>query len=106
LVRSATSDSSGQYVLSDVPAGHYQIKASLPGSTLANEPLRRNQYGFTLGGPIRRQISSGAAVDLAYVANKGTHVNQSWSINDPPPGQGAIQSRHPYPQWGSITSVR
>ena len=89
-----------------MPAGHYQIKVSLPGSTLANEPLRRNQYGFTLGGPIRRQISSGAAVDLAYVANKGTHVNQSWSINDPPPGQGAIQSRHPYPQWGSITSVR
>ena len=25
-----------------------------PGSTLTNEPLRRNQYGFTLGGPIRR----------------------------------------------------
>ena len=31
FVRSATSDSSGQYVLSDVPAGHYQIKVSLPG---------------------------------------------------------------------------
>ena len=31
LVRSAVSDSSGQYVLSDVPAGHYQIKVSLPG---------------------------------------------------------------------------
>src|SRR5579864_5538575 len=25
-----------------------------PGSTLKNEPLQRNQYGFTLGGPIRR----------------------------------------------------
>ena len=25
-----------------------------PGSSLTNEPLRRNQYGFTFGGPIRR----------------------------------------------------
>jgi hypothetical protein len=25
-----------------------------PGTTLKNEPLQRNQYGFTLGGPIRR----------------------------------------------------
>ena len=25
-----------------------------PGSALANEPLQRNQYGFTLGGPLRR----------------------------------------------------
>jgi hypothetical protein len=52
---------------------------------------------------IQRQISSSTAVDLAYVANKGTHVNQNWSINDPPPGQGAIQSRRPYPQWGGVT---
>jgi hypothetical protein len=52
---------------------------------------------------VQRQISASTAVDLAYVANKGTHLNQSWSINDPPPGAGAVQSRRPYPQWGGIT---
>src|SRR2546425_7514828 len=31
LVRSAVSDSNGQYILSDLPAGHYQIKVSLAG---------------------------------------------------------------------------
>jgi len=52
---------------------------------------------------VQRQLSAQMAVDLAYVGNKSTHLNQNWAINDPPPGSGAIQNRRPFPQWGPIT---
>ncbi len=57
------------------------------------------QWNFS----IQRQISASTSVDIAYVGNKTTHLNQNWGINDPAPGPGAIQSRRPYPQWGTIT---
>lgn len=52
---------------------------------------------------IQRQITASTSLDIAYVGNKTTHLNQNLSINDPVPGPGAVQARRPYPQWGTIT---
>jgi Carboxypeptidase regulatory-like domain len=51
---------------------------------------------------VQRQISSTTSIDVAYVGSKSDHLQTQPSINDPPPGPGAIQSRRPYPEWGTI----
>jgi hypothetical protein len=52
---------------------------------------------------IQRQLTDSTSLDVAYVGNKTTHLNQNLSINDPNPGGGQIQVRRPYAQWGPIT---
>lgn len=52
---------------------------------------------------IQRQLTESTSLDVAYVGNKTTHLNQNLSINDPAPGRGQIQARRPYGQWGNIT---
>jgi hypothetical protein len=52
---------------------------------------------------VQRQLTSSTSIDLAYVGNKTTHLNQNININDPAPGPGNIQARRPYRQWGPIT---
>jgi hypothetical protein len=52
---------------------------------------------------VQRQLTSSTSIDVAYVGNKTTHLNQNININDPVPGPGNIQARRPYPQWGPIT---
>ena len=51
---------------------------------------------------MQRQITSSTSIEVAYVGSKSTHLQTQPSINDPLPGAGAIQSRRPYPQWGTI----
>jgi len=52
---------------------------------------------------IQRQLTQSTSLDVSYVGNKTTHLNQNIGINDPNPGPGAIQIRRPYPQWGAFT---
>jgi len=52
---------------------------------------------------IQYQVTKRSSIDIAYVGNKTTHLNQNISTNDPVPGAGAIQNRRPYPQWGTFT---
>jgi len=43
---------------------------------------------------------------VTYLGSKGTHLPLTWNINQPAtPGTAALQSRRPYPQWGTITWV-
>jgi len=41
-------------------------------------------------------------LEVAYVGNKGTHLQTSSEYNIPLPGPGNIQGRRPYPQWGVL----
>jgi hypothetical protein len=52
---------------------------------------------------VQYQLSKTSSLDVAYVGNKTTHLNQNISTNDPLPGPGVIQNRRPYPQWGTFT---
>jgi hypothetical protein len=51
---------------------------------------------------VQRQLTASTSIDVSYVGSKSTHLQTQPSINDPLPGPGAIQSRRPYPQWGTI----
>ncbi len=39
---------------------------------------------------------------LSYAASKGSKLIRARDLNQPPPGPGDVQSRRPYPQYGSI----
>ena len=64
----------------------------------------RSTYSQQWNFSIQRQLASGITLDVAYVGNRTNRVEQTILRNDPDPGQGAIQSRRPYPQWGTLNS--
>jgi hypothetical protein len=55
---------------------------------------------------VQHQFGSKVSLDVSYVGNKTTHMEQSWSNNDPDPAPGPIQARRPLKQWGPITYAR
>ena len=72
---------------------------NLYGGDLHPKDTYVQQWNFS----VQRQFTSHLSLDLAYVGNKSTHNNQLLTINDPLPGPGAIQSRRPFLQWGTIS---
>jgi hypothetical protein len=54
---------------------------------------------------VDRELQKDLSLELSYLGTKGTHLQESYNLNQPTPGPGAIQGRRPYPQWGSITWV-
>lgn len=56
---------------------------------------------YSLG--VQRQLSSKDLFEVAYVHNRGVHLNSTNNFNTPSPGPGAVQGRRPYTQWANIT---
>lgn len=50
---------------------------------------------------VQREIIRNLALDIAYVANKGTHLEKDILFNFSTPGTGSIESRRRYPQFGT-----
>jgi hypothetical protein len=65
-------------------------------------PPQQNQYVQEWNLAVQHQFSSAVSLDVAYVGNKTTHMVEEFSVNDPPPGPGAIQTRRPIQMWGNI----
>jgi Carboxypeptidase regulatory-like domain len=63
----------------------------------------RNQYTGQWNFSVQREIVSRVAWTVAYVGNRTVRLQSATRNNDPNPGPGDIQSRRPYPQWGSDT---
>jgi hypothetical protein len=55
---------------------------------------------------VQHQFGSKSSLAVAYGGNRTSHMEQPWSINDPNPGPGTIQTRRPLPQWGTISNAR
>jgi len=51
---------------------------------------------------VQHELFSGTVVEVDYVANKGAFLNGTNAANTPPAGAGAIQTRRPYPRFGTI----
>ncbi len=51
---------------------------------------------------IQREITGRTSLDLAYLGNRTSRLQQFTQRNDPLPGSGNIQSRRPLPQYGAI----
>jgi hypothetical protein len=69
-----------------------------------NGPLSwRNQYVQQYTAAFETQLASRVSLDITYLGTKTTHLQTSLTVNDPPPGPGAVQARRPLPQWGVRT---
>ncbi len=62
----------------------------------------KNTYVQEYNVAVQHQFGNKLSVDVAYVGNRSLHIVQPFQVNDPFPGPGAIQSRRPYQQWGTI----
>ena len=104
-----------QVINNDVPTATTLI----PGRTLTNyflgQPLAslnatpapttagtfyRSAYTQTWNLNLQHQFADNLAVEVAYVGNKGTRLENSSAGNVPLPGPGNVQARRPYPNWG------
>ncbi|RXH54775.1 TonB-dependent receptor [Granulicella sibirica] len=94
-----------------VPArtlGNFFLGTAL-GSALANPTLVPSKTHLKVGVNehyslgVQQQISNKDVAEIAYVANRGVHLNGTDDFNDPTPAPGAIQGRRPYQPWGTIT---
>lgn len=63
----------------------------------------QNTYVQEYNAAVQHQFGSKISLDVAYVGNKTTHMQQAFQINDPTPGPGTVQNRRPRPQWGTIS---
>jgi hypothetical protein len=52
---------------------------------------------------VQRQLLHGMLLEVNYVADRGKHLNENNTINDPTAGPGAIQARRPYPLFGPMS---
>lgn len=62
----------------------------------------KNQYVQEWNFAVQHQFRNAVSLDAAYVGNKVTHIVESYSINDPPPGPGSVQGRRPIQQWSTM----
>ena len=51
---------------------------------------------------VQHELFANTVIEVDYVANKGAFLNGVNAANAPPAGAGAIQSRRPYPRFGTI----
>ncbi len=83
------------------PGGFVAISCAQPSlstGALNSKLTYVQEYNFS----VQRQLTPSLTINVGYVGNNTHRLAQFISINDPPPGQGDIQSRRPYIQWGPI----
>jgi hypothetical protein len=61
----------------------------------ADDPNRRNPYNPQWNFTIQQQLPSEVLVEVGYVGASAHRIQQTYDINTPPPGPGAINSRRP-----------
>ena len=82
-------------------------QGSLPTNPTINGEARHRadgyaqQWNMTFEWEALRNL----ALRASYVGNKGTHIQQDFNRNDPPPAPGQVQPLRPYQPWGTITET-
>ena len=51
---------------------------------------------------VQREIANRMSLEINYVGTKGTNQQEAEPINIPPPGEGNVQNRRPYPRFGNM----
>jgi len=62
----------------------------------------KNTYIQEYNLSVQHQFGQRLSLDVAYVGSKTIHAVESVQVNDPTPAAGAVQSRRPMPQWGTV----
>ena len=59
---------------------------------------------FSLG--VQHQLKRRMSLEVDYAGNRGLHQQSGDSFNDPSAGPGTVQSRRPYPTFGTMSTDR
>jgi carboxypeptidase family protein len=51
---------------------------------------------------VQREIANRMSLEINYVGTKGSNQQEAEPINIPPPGEGNVQNRRPYPRFGNM----
>ena len=51
---------------------------------------------------VERAVDGWGTARVAYAGSRGLHLTQARDLNQPEPGEGAVQARRPHPAYGSI----
>jgi hypothetical protein len=66
----------------------------------------QTEYNEAWNVTIQRAITANTTIEAEYIGSRTVHADSSTTVNMPTPGPGAIQTRRPYPQLVSFTSIR
>ena len=83
-------------------AGFTALSCSTPSLSTTVNGNQATTYQQEWNLTLQREISSHVSLTVAYVGNVSHDQVLSQSINNPLPGPGAIQTRRPLLQWGTI----
>ena len=72
-----------------------------PGITPTKTRMR-TPYDQHWNAGIQQQLTRTTVLEVEYVGNKGSFLRGSDPINNPPAAAGSVQTRRPYPRFGSI----
>jgi hypothetical protein len=61
----------------------------------ANDPNRRNPYNQQWNFTVQQQLPSEMLLEIGYVGASAHRIQQTYDINSPLPGAGAVNSRRP-----------
>jgi hypothetical protein len=79
------------------------------GSAQANPTLSPTRTRLKMGYNehysfgVQQQLTDKDLLEVAYVGNRGVHLNGSNDFNDPSPGPGSVQARRPNQPFGTIS---
>lgn len=85
-------------ILSDSPNGAI-------GANGVNQDFRI-EYNEVWNLTLQKSLSSTAVFTAQYVGSRTVHADSSTAVNLPIPGIGAVQSRRPFPNLNSFTTIR
>jgi outer membrane receptor protein involved in Fe transport len=86
-----------------IPAALYPTNPIFNAVTLPPDRRHPDTYLQNWNFQLSHQFGSSNLLEVAYVGNKGTHLDTSFkNFNQPDPGPGDIQSRRPYPTLARI----
>ena len=86
-----------------IPAALYPTNPIFNAVTLPPDRRHPDTYLQSWNLQVSHQFGSSNLLEVAYVGNKGTHLDTSFkNFNQPAPGPGDIQPRRPYPTIARI----
>jgi hypothetical protein len=68
----------------------------------ANDPNQKTPYVAEYTVDIQRQLAASSVLDIGYLGSQGHRLQTHMSYNNTVPGQGAVASRTPYPEFANI----
>lgn len=78
------------------------VAAIPPINVVYISPDRVNSYNVQWSASVQRQLYESTVLELAYVGSQASHLDNSRSLNDAPPGSVPLQPNRSYPRWGAI----